>query len=339
MAAPATGPGLDCPGNLFLGSGTADSVVIGAERALVIDNTAEPPIVSVAGATFGEFSSLFGNGVAGDVTIDENSVLNEDLYAENLVIEEETDLDPNGFRIFVRGTLTINGAIRSVGNPGEGANGGVGTLDPQEGTIGGGQAGHAGGAFAANGANGVPLTHSLGGQGGSGGGNGVQTGGTAAAVGIEVNEGGLAIANSAISMILGRSLAGHLIEGGGGGASGCGATLGGSGGGGGAGGRNIMVAAARVIFGPDGVIESRGGDGADGGDSTGVDSRGAGGGGGGGGGLVALIYKNISAGFDENVRLRSTPGEGGAGSAGTGTGAAGNPGADGEPGVTIAIRV
>ena len=52
---------------------------------------------------------IFGNGEDGDVTITTNTNLTEDMYYNNLGINSGVVLNPNGFRVFVKNTLTLTG--------------------------------------------------------------------------------------------------------------------------------------------------------------------------------------------------------------------------------------
>lgn len=60
--------------------------------------------------------SPFGNWSDGDVTISTNTTLVRDMYYRNLTINSTIVLNPNGYRIYVAGTLTNNGIIRRNGN-------------------------------------------------------------------------------------------------------------------------------------------------------------------------------------------------------------------------------
>jgi hypothetical protein len=98
-----------------------------------------------------------------------------------------------------------------------------------------------------------------------------------------------------------------------------------AGGPGGKGGNLVVVAARRIVFGPDALVDIKGGDGLDGGDDgTGVPGHGncgGGGGGGGGGGLLVIT--------DEVTGECVTVGSGGSPGSGCGTGEDGEPGTDG----------
>jgi hypothetical protein len=54
---------------------------------------------------------IFGHGGDGDVTITTNTSLTEDKYYSNLTINSGKVLNPNGFRVFVKNTLTLNGDL------------------------------------------------------------------------------------------------------------------------------------------------------------------------------------------------------------------------------------
>lgn len=55
--------------------------------------------------------SVYGQGTDGDVTISSNTTLTSDKYYNNLTVDNNTTLLTNGYRIFVKGTLTNNGYI------------------------------------------------------------------------------------------------------------------------------------------------------------------------------------------------------------------------------------
>src|SRR2546426_12736233 len=57
---------------------------------------------------------LFGDGSDGDVTITKtkSTFLTRDMYYNNLTIESGQTLNPNGFRVFVSGTLTLEDGAR-----------------------------------------------------------------------------------------------------------------------------------------------------------------------------------------------------------------------------------
>lgn len=55
--------------------------------------------------------SVYGMGNDGNVTIAANTVLSRDMYYNNLTINSNCNLNTNGFRVFVKGTMTLNGNI------------------------------------------------------------------------------------------------------------------------------------------------------------------------------------------------------------------------------------
>lgn len=71
-----------------------------------------------------------------------------DSYFNNLTIDSGITLIPNGFRLFVKGTLTNNGTVTMAG--GDGGNGGVGQTGAENTAIAGGTAGSAGAAKSTN---------------------------------------------------------------------------------------------------------------------------------------------------------------------------------------------
>jgi hypothetical protein len=58
---------------------------------------------------------VFGFGQDGDVTIASNTTLTRDMYYNNLTINSSCDLDTNGYRIFVKDTLTFTDATSRIG--------------------------------------------------------------------------------------------------------------------------------------------------------------------------------------------------------------------------------
>ena len=88
--------------------------------------------------------SVFGDGSDGDVTISTNTSLTRDMYYDDLTINAGVTLSPSGYRIFVKGTLTVNGTIARDGNDGGNGGNGGNAYD-----FGGGSAGSAGTAGSA----------------------------------------------------------------------------------------------------------------------------------------------------------------------------------------------
>ena len=58
---------------------------------------------------------VFGFGQDGDVTIASNTTLTRDMYYNDLTINSSCDLDTNGYRVFVKGTLTFTDSTSRIG--------------------------------------------------------------------------------------------------------------------------------------------------------------------------------------------------------------------------------
>lgn len=69
----------------------------------------------------------FGDGSDGDVTISSNTSLSSDMFYNNLTVNAGFTLNPNGYRIFVKGTLTVNSTGIVARDGQNGGNGGAGT--------------------------------------------------------------------------------------------------------------------------------------------------------------------------------------------------------------------
>jgi hypothetical protein len=55
--------------------------------------------------------SVYGGGQDGDVVVASNTSLTRDMYYSNLTINNGSHLNTNGFKVFVKNTLTLNGTI------------------------------------------------------------------------------------------------------------------------------------------------------------------------------------------------------------------------------------
>ena len=232
----------------------------------------------------GYFSSaiIFGDGGDGDVTISGNTSLTRDMYYNTLIVNAGIILNANGYRIFVKDTLTNNGTIRYNGNNGGTASVGAALVDH---CLGGSAIGGTSGTTGAtSGGNGGSVASGLGGNGGGGG--DVSSGGTVTTP--NVYGGGYRNVDSAIRPIDIHQGANPIaVQGGAGGGGGkyVSAAPGGGGSGGG-----VLVICAGSINNGSGTIEALGGNGGNGG------NPGSGGGGGGGGGCVILITHSLTAG-------------------------------------------
>ena len=94
------------------------SVIADADQILIYDSSASSNR-KLAGSLLKYFSK-FGDGSDGDVTITTTVTLTRDMFYNNLTVNSPGILDPNGYKIYVRGTLSGNGTIRSNGNAGSG---------------------------------------------------------------------------------------------------------------------------------------------------------------------------------------------------------------------------
>ena len=278
------------------------------------------------GATSVTAAHWYGTGFDGSATIAGNTTLTSDKYYTDLTINTGISLFPDGYRIFVSGTLTLTGTGKINGdgtNGGTGNSGGSGGTTVPNGTIGGGTAGGAGGALVGAGVAGGnqanPVIGRVGGVGGTGD-NGVSAGGVAGtASNPTTDNGGPSILYEIIDAVRGRDLAGNQFRGGTGGGGGGGGISNKGGGGGGGGG--VVIVCAKTITGG-GTISANGGTGGMGG--TGAANQAGGGGGGGGAGCVIVVSESFTGGFSA-ASITAIVGAGGAG--GGSGGAAGTNGA------------
>ena len=67
-------------------------------------------------------NKIFGSGVDGTVVISSDTILTQDMYYDNLTVNSTKYLMTNGFRVFVKGTLTNNGTIGFISGVTETAN-------------------------------------------------------------------------------------------------------------------------------------------------------------------------------------------------------------------------
>ncbi len=265
----------------------------------------------------------YGDGSDGDVVIGAGTTtLTRDMYYDDLTLGATSILATAGFRVFVRGTLTIasGGYIHANGSDGvagdgTGNPGGAGAVT---GSVLGGTAGGASGNNA-NGTAGTNATVALGGAGGTGGnGSDGRTGAAGGTATVPVaTAGGYRHLFAALGHLHGSAYLQFTGGAGGGGAGGGTSGDGGSGGGGG----GVLIVWARIaVIAGTGALRANGGVG--GAAYTGPDAAGNGGGGGGGGGVVFFVCRQRSG-------AGTITADGGAGGAlfGTGTvGAAGSAG-------------
>ena len=301
-------------------------------------------------------SRLFGNGKDGALTLTNSSTQSEDendggddlganwinngelqrdLYATNLTIAAGASVKTGGYRIFVRDTLTIQGACKlycsgSAGDDGsdagagygdEGAGGSGSGAGGAEGSLRGGVAGGDGGAGGNGTNNSDPVspgsagsvssvttnivssyTNSAGSRGGDGQSSGTGAGSAAAAAATSGTEGVISLTNSDLTFIIAM---------------------------------RDMFAVGNSAPSLYPAIGAAGGGGGGGGAWNGSANSGAGGGGGqggGSGGHVMLVAREIS-GTQSNLELEARGGNGGSGGdGGTPTGYNGGRGAGGNGG-------
>lgn len=269
----------------------------------------------------------FGDGSDGTVTITGGTTtITRDMYYETLTVTGTGILETNGYRVFVRGTCTIQagGIVQNPGIAGAGGaiGGGAGTA-AAAGSLGGGFIGGAGIADAV-GNPGANATDALGGAGGAGGATvGVVraggAGGTATAP--AAADGGTRHACVRVGQILGGGNTPIVtsLRGGAGGGSGASVAGGATSGGGGGGGGVVCLIAYSLVLAAGAIIRAPGG-------AAGAPQAGAveiGGSGGGGGGLVLLAYRLLS---DAGATITAAGGAATNGINGGGNGVAGSSG-------------
>lgn len=256
--------------------------------------------------------SIYGSGVDGTVTVSTTIQLTADMNYDKLTITGAGTIDTQGFMIRSRRYIRNDGLIHANGNAASGVTAG-GAYDGS-GTIGGGSAGGNGGTVGA-GTGGATQQGALGAQGGAGG---AGTAGAGGAAGTRTVPGALtggpqiveALPYAAMATIIGFNT---KLSGGSGGGGG-GAGVGNGGGGGGAAG--YVWIATPYYFGT-GLIQAKGGNGA-----NAVGTTAGGGGGGGGGKCTTLTGNDISSIVTPTLT-------GGTGGSPTGAGVAGTAGGTG----------
>lgn len=297
----------------------------------------------------------FGDGSDGNVTISGAVTPTRDMYYNNLTLTTGAALNPNGFRIFVAGTLDLStapaGAIfrnASAGTNATSSSGGVSGSGPGGLGINGngandGTTGIATGAAPdgfPGGAAGGPILGGTGGASGAGGnGTGTNTGAVAQT----------SVPSSWAGMLLPYFLAnpcdlgnmGYASAGGQGSSAGAGGGdgthIGGSTGGAGAGGGPIFIAAAALKRGSStaaACIQTKGSAPGASFHPTAGNVGGGGGSSGGGGGFVALLIGQLLGSVAANA-IDVTGGNGTPGASGIGTGKGGGGGGSGEGGRVI----
>ena len=353
---------MDSSGNFYLGGSSGKLQWDASEDTLTITGVINDSRLV--------YSSMFGDGAAGDVVSSGDITLTDDVYYDNLTISSGDVLYTDGYRVFVKDTLTFEGTGKIVSSGGDGGNGGNSSGDTA-GTAGAaGTQAHTGGILPDSpigevGSAGVNNTDGIAGTAGdsfdkallettgaAGGAGGfgkylsyTQNGGAAGAGGAIARK-KLSLTTSSINFPFTFVDAGEgtideldISPGAGsGGSGGCekysGSPVGASGGSGGAGGCVWVFAQTIVTVDGNVYIEATGGDGGDAGTSNMTAPNGAtggsGGGGGGAGGIVLITYARKSG----TGTIDITAGTGGTGSDGASNGASASDsdGADGANG-------
>jgi hypothetical protein len=295
--------------------GTTGAVSV---RSLVANDI---PNISAAKITTGVLSpalggaplGFFGDGSDGALNISSGTTtLSRDQFYSSVTISGTARLNPNGFKIFVSGTLDLtNAPVIAIsrntvdGSNGSGSTGGAGGGAGTQGTI----SGAAGAASGSTGGTGITTanttvqataisaqTTSLGGSNGASGGGGITTGSANPRTQV------LAQVNSFYridhQILRGASLFGGGLAGNGGTSGGGDGTNAGAGGGGGGGGGGMIVIFANTIARGSSTsasaIRAFGGTGGNGAASTLGTTGGGGGGSGGGGGVVIIYYASLT---------------------------------------------
>lgn len=284
--------------------------------------------------------------------------LNRDIYPESMTVGANVLVYCPGWRIFCKGTVTLNGWIGVPGaDGGDGSSASVGTT--AAGTVfgrnggGGGGTGGAGaatgigsgaaprgfsnsGGGAGSGGNGMGSNGAAGGPGKGGGGGGCagfggSGQGGASAGGVTLTAATTGSMNNILQAITARQITSGaaVFTSGSGGGGGGGQSASGTGGAGGGGG-GVLVICARQFTGT-GYLSCWGGDGGDG--STGG-TAGHGGGGGGGGGIIVVVW-----GTGPQPTCRVDGGIGGIGSNHSSSGGKGGNGGNGGDGLVFPFKV
>lgn len=271
--------------------------------------------------------AIYGDGSDGNITIAANTTLTRDMFYANLTIDATKTLNPNGYRIFVKGTLTNNGTIARTGNNGGAGGGASGSTA--------GIAGVAATALADGSLSGIVAAVA----GAAGGGGGIQgaAGGRTGAAGV-TGTAATAMAAGSTGVVGVQGADGGSYVGGAGGALGAAGTL------------TQETRFSHSLFATTIIINPRPGNGSTGGSGGGGDMNMAGywggggggsGGGGGNGGPMHIVAKTLI----NNGAISTSGGTGGAGGNGgnasadgaCGRGAGGCGGTGGNAGIILLV--
>lgn len=311
-----------------LTAGPGISITNGA-GTIQINNT------SVTGGTLAQ--GMTGDGTDGDVVISVNTTLARDMNYNSLVVNTGVTLNPGGYTIFCKGSITVQAGgliARNGTNGGSSATTAAGAAGAAVAgtTVGASGAGAAGGAGTTAGGGSGATSAAVSGEGGAGGVGGNGGTGSGGAGGSGGNSGALSLRYFRnVQSNWKYTGVGTYMPTGTGGAGGAagggdGVVLGRGGGGGGSAGGPVMIIADSLNN--LGTIQSKGGSGGNGGAGATGNVGGGAGGGGGGGGKIIIMLNTITA----RGTLDVTGGTAGNGTAGAGTGSSGTGGATGAPG-------
>lgn len=311
---------------------------VGQTAIYNVDQTTNGYILRDTRSQYMQPSPVFGDGSDGDVTISSPTTLTRDMYYDDLVVNDTLTTD--GYKIYVRGTLSGNGTIKAP-DP-------VAAVDATPAAVSGtgplrGVAGAAG-ATSSNGENGAAGSSGSIGSNASAGGNGgsasSNSGGTGGAGGT------LSSASTKIVENFHAFTFGHITSSGfslrvpsgaGSGGKGAGAGVSPAGGNGGAGGSSggIVWIAASVWSGSF-TIRAVGGNGGNGGNgSSGGGAAGGGGGGAGGNGGISFVVYGSKTWTGSYTLTGGTGGTGGTGLDGSSSAEDGIAGSNGASGTSI----
>lgn len=272
----------------------------------------------------GAINQYFGSGVDGAATLTTQTVSVDKYYTDLTIAAGQVVTLGSGAKLFVNGTLTLNGTIKTVGVAG-------GNALVEVGGTSSGQAGATG--TNAAGAQATAQTATASTVGGNGGASGLGGTGGAGAGGAARSTVSSDNAGSFNGPLGGVTVAGGVAQNGqGGNAGGGGGTtnLGGGGGGAGTGANAIVIFAKNIVIGAAGLITSIGGAGGNGAAGNTGNVGGGSGAGGGGGGAIYLAYETLTVA--SGGAITSVGGAKGTGGAATGTGTAGADGVAGAAG-------
>jgi len=290
------------------------------------------------------FNGHFGDGSDGDRIVSSDTVLTRDVYYRNLTVNNGANLRTNGYRMFVKDTLTIEEGSYVHNNGGDGIDDQPGAGTPPS-VLGRGVAGGAGGATNGTSAA-LPTLFSQAGSGGDGGDTAFGTGGSGTTNNPLDYYGPRDIFSITTLETSNTVLPFHEGGGGGGGGAGDDTVIPNNIGGGGGGGAGVlMVAAYRIrffynpsILFPEHPFQAKGGNGGGGLSPTGTGQLGSGGGG--GGGYAAVMSHVIENLYDDTIEVPLQTGVSGPlinASGGTTFGLL--PGDPGDDGIAVDMRI